>query len=403
VEERSANNHQSSVINPQSPLFFLFLRLSNQAMKKHYLILILIFSFWKTYGGIIPDRLHVLISVARNEQPDSLGYNMVSELSAVIYKGIINGQIKLWDSPKKTLAIMPNTLESIENSSHTLFASIENLYIHESWNIGKSDVKITTLGFEFVKKIPGKEDIQYGYVDYDDAMITLKSNFSEPNADGYWYVTFDQLLKSRQFKYSIYQFGNRIIKDLDESDSYMHSAFESKEYKPEMEEIKHNKLVTYTIEENHRLQGDAKLEKGNLFLNSMESFLNSNSWIYYNMIGVHLSDSMKHYPPVKLKISKVVINEIWNMNGTYITYQPQTIVLYANDSALRPITMDEIRRWDMMVDFKSVEEFLKEKPFFSIINKINNQAIDRFASYKYEKALLNADWRAINKYVKTEF
>lgn len=372
-------------------------------MKKLYLIFILLFSVWRSFAGNNYDRFPVIINVVRNEQPDSLGYNIVADVSEVIYKGIMKGRIKLWDSQKKELQILPTTLESIENSSKTRFTSIENMFIYELWDVGKTDVKVSTVGYEFVKRTPGKEDVVYGYVDYDDAMITLKSTFAEPNADGFWYTTMDQLLRMRQFQYHMIQFGVLRIKDLDESERYKRYAFDKKEYKPDMEEIHLNKRVTYLIEENHHLAGDKKIEKGNLLLNSCEDFLNSNSWIYYTMKGIHLSDSVTSYPPLHLKISKAEITEIWNMNGTYISFQPQTIVLYANDTTLRPITMDDLSKWQMVVDFKSVEDFLKEKPFFYIINKINNQPVDRFSAYKYEKALLNADWREINKFVKDEF
>ena len=363
----------------------------------------MIFSFWRSYAGNNYDRFPVIINVVRNEQPDSLGYNIVADVSEVIYKGIMKGRIKLWDSQKKELQILPTTLESIEKSSKTRFASIENMFIYELWDVGKTDVKVSTVGYEFVKRTPGQQDVVYGYVDYDDAMITLKSTFDEPNADGFWYATIDQLLRMRQFQYHMIQFGTLRVKDLDESERYKRYAFDKKEYKPDMEDIHFNKRVCYLIEENHLLQGDAKLDKANLFLNSMEDFLNANIWIYYTMKGIRLSDSLKHFPLVHLKISKAEVTEIWNMNGTYISFQPQTIVLYANDTALRPITMDELVKWKMVIDFKSVEDFLKEKPFFYIINKINNQPIDRFSAYKYEKALLNADWKAINKYVKDEF
>jgi len=371
-------------------------------MKKLYLVILFIFTVWMSYAGNDFDRFHVLINVASNEQPDSLGYNIVSGISAVIYKNIINGRITLWDSPKKEIQILPNTLISIENSNKTRFSSIENLLIHEIWDIGKMDVKIATTGFEFIKKTPGKEDMEFGYVDYDDAMITLKSTFSEPNADGFWYVTFDQLLKLRNYPYTIIKLGDNRVKNADESERYKHIVFDKKEYKPDMEAIQFNKRVCYSIEENHLLQNDKKFEMGNLLLSSFEEFLNDNFWIYNAINGIQFNDSVKIKPPPHLKVSKAEVTEIWNMNGTYLSFQPQSIVLYINDTAQRPITMDELSKWEIVVDFKGVEDFLKEKPFFYIITKINNQPVDRFSAYKYQKALLNADWRTINKYVKDE-
>ncbi len=346
------------------------------------------------------DAVPVIFSIVKAEQPDSLGYNIVSGLASLIYNGIVDGKIKLWDSQKKQLQLMPATLLAIEKSGNTQFTAVENIFVYELWETKKSQLKVKTLGFEFAKKTNGKVEINYGYVEYNDALNLIKTSYVETNADGYCFVPYEWVLKMKKYNYNMIQFGQEIVKTKDESERIKKLAFERNIYSPDLEELIVDKRVSYFITENHRLKDDKTLDNGNLLLSSLAEYLNNNMSIYYHLAEIPFTDSLLNNPTKHIRVGKVEITETWDKNGDYISFQPDSIIIFVNDSPLKSVAKEEFNSWDMVVNFKGIEDFLKEKQFFYVINKINNQAIEKAKSYKYQQALFNADWKQINKYVK---
>ncbi len=371
---------------------------------KHRIGIIVCILCWISGSGFtrVPsqDGIPVIYSLLKSEQPDSLGYNIVSGLTSMIYKGVMEGKIKLWDSQKKQLQLLPATLQAIEKSSNAKFEAVENIYVYELWEQKKTEVKIVTKGFEFAKKTNGKVEVSFGYVEYNEALNLFKTSFVETNADGFCFIPFERVLKLKQFKYNMIQFGEQVVKTKDESDRIKKLAFERNKYSPDLDELKVDKKVSYFITENHRLKDDKLLNNGNLFLLSLEDYLNNNLATYYRLAGIPLTDSLLNNPPKHFKIAKVNVTETWDKNGDYISYQPDSIAIFVGDIILKSVAKEEFSKWDLVVDFKGMEDFLKEKQFFYVLNKINNQPIEKVLSYKYQQALFNADWRQINKYVK---
>ncbi|MEO5570266.1 MAG: hypothetical protein ABIT08_14220, partial [Bacteroidia bacterium] len=63
---------------------------------KIFLAILLFECFSKAFGG---DIIPVLIRVSRADQHDTLGSNFVDNVTALVYKEILSGDVKLWDAP----------------------------------------------------------------------------------------------------------------------------------------------------------------------------------------------------------------------------------------------------------------------------------------------------------------
>ena len=86
----------------------------------------------KAFGG---DIVPVLLRVPKADQHDTLGCNFVTEVTALVYKEIIAGSIKLWDSPNKEIQITGSTLMELEKSSDTKFTDQEIFFIGDLLSI----------------------------------------------------------------------------------------------------------------------------------------------------------------------------------------------------------------------------------------------------------------------------
>src|ERR1700741_4843820 len=78
-------------------------------------------------------ELNVILRVAKDEQNDTLGYNIVEQLAQVMYFEVQSNRVKLWDSNKMTTEIQFSTLEDMERSAGIKFINIDNIFFYERW------------------------------------------------------------------------------------------------------------------------------------------------------------------------------------------------------------------------------------------------------------------------------
>jgi hypothetical protein len=87
-------------------------------------------------------------------------------------------------------------------------------------------------------------------------------------------------------------------------------------------------------------------------------------------------------------------------NGDKLAYSPQQLVIYLNETPMKPISNTRLQAINISFQGADVFSYLKKKNFNFIINAINGQRISRSQSFFYLRALQEGDWRAINEYVK---
>ena len=122
-----------------------------------FLILVLILELLPPL--VKADEIPVLLMLKRSEQIDTSGCNFVEQVTALIYKEIIENKVKLWDSPAKEIQITGATLKEIERNSNTSFVNQETVFMYETWDNVKKEILTKTIGFSFLHKNENEEEV----------------------------------------------------------------------------------------------------------------------------------------------------------------------------------------------------------------------------------------------------
>lgn len=342
----------------------------------------------------------VLIRVVRGEQHDTLGCNVVSEVTALVYKQVVNGKVKLWDSPDKEIKITGLSLLEIERSSYTSFTNQEIIYVYEYWTgVGKS-LKSETSGFSFSSKSKTGEEVSFGYVDFKDIQDLVFSTTVKSNANGNFNTTLAYYLNGKNYTYHIIQFGGNVIDNVTKSDQIKNDVTAGTGRFPNSSasfaEIQ-QKIVTWMLDVNDNSDSQ-KFINSRRFENAVQDFLSTNKEVYYNLGGDKIGSHISEKP--KLLITKIEVKEIWKKINDKVEYDPVSVTVYVNDTALSEILYRDMVKMDIAVGLKSWIDFIREKQFYYIVKKINTQEISPAQSFIYLKALQTYDWRRLTEFVK---
>jgi hypothetical protein len=177
-------------------------------MKRFSAILLLAFCF-QDIPVCAAETIPVLLRVPRAEQPDTLGANFVEQITALVYEEVIEGRIKLWDSPEKEIQITGSTLTELEKTSQTKFTEQGIIFIYENWQKTKISIVTQTLGFAFLNYDQRAQEVSYGYVDYYDLKETLMRKKINTNADGNYDINYATYLFKKLFNFNIVQFNGK--------------------------------------------------------------------------------------------------------------------------------------------------------------------------------------------------
>src|SRR5947207_11910763 len=90
-----------------------------------------------------------ILLAEKEEQPDSIGYNIVEEMGRYVYQWVKENKVSLWDSPEKKYHIGFNDLQGIESSTKTAFSNLRNLFIYETWTSSRRKFSFDVKGFSF--------------------------------------------------------------------------------------------------------------------------------------------------------------------------------------------------------------------------------------------------------------
>jgi hypothetical protein len=342
----------------------------------------------------------VLLRVVSNEQHDTLGCNTVAEIAALAYKQVISGKAKLWDSPEKEIQITGSTLKEIEKASGTSFLTQPVIYIYEYWSGSGKSLKSMTSGFTFSNKGKLGEEVSYGYLDYRDIQDAIFSLPVTSNANGNLNSTLAYYLTGKNYAYHIVQYGSNVVDNVTASEKIKMELTGGLGHFPNtasaLDEIP-QKIVMWSMDVNNNSDSQKYLN-ARRFNKAVEDFLKENIEIFFNLggdkIATHVSEK------TKLNVTRLEVKEVWKKIEGQLLYDPISVVIYVNDSALNPVLYRDMIKMDIKVGLKSWVDFIREKEFPFYIQKINNQVIKRAEAFMYQKALGNAEWNKITEYVK---
>ncbi len=350
-------------------------------MKKIFLLL---FLFSKS---ILAEKIPVLVFVSAYDQADSLGFNLVQSLPEFVYGQIMENKVKLWDSPKKEDLIEAKTLMQIEKYAQSSFKVTNQLFIYENWEKDRKSLDVQTLGFYFSSKKPNGEEVAYGYVDYSDLDSIFKFTLVPSNADGNCSMTYDDALKQKLYNYNIVQYNGKRMESVQEAVAIKN------EIRPLLPKKKWSerddcKIIKYVIEDSVQSMAPRFVETRK-FLSALEKYLVETPEFFLNIGGDQLTTDPLNYT---VHVNKVEMEEYWVKNGSDISYSIYSMKIFANDRELNMLAVDEIQLMDFLVNFMSVNDFLKEKEFYFRILKINSQDIVPEKAAAYLSGITELRW-----------
>jgi hypothetical protein len=338
-----------------------------------------------------------MLYAGNSSQSDTLGYNIVNDISSVIYSNIINGTTRLWDSQKKELQILPASLQKIEKSSGVKFAGCAHLFIYETWTMEKKLSSSELLGFYFSTQDKSGQSIPLGYVDAKELTDTALGSYVKQNPNGNEPLTISQVLRCKLYYFNIVQYDGKKITETSQA-----LDLKVKKLKPLMKFIecppmKEIKQVKYSISKNDSMYNSSGAKKTVAMLDVMEDFFMSNKETLYALAG-------EYAPEIKKKrtidVTSVIVNETWTRENGMITAEPQSVTFYVNKKPLKELSLKEFLDLGIIIDFKSAYDILKEKEFSFRIMNINGNEIAPEKANSYYSALKKYKWNALTEYVK---
>lgn len=357
---------------------------------------VLVFLFLLGWSFPAAAQLPVILRVTAADQPDTLGCNFVQELTRITYDALINGKARLWNSPGKEIQISGESLRSIEQSSQTLFTGQEVIFIYEYWSNLNRDLKSVTTGFLFSNKTKLGEDVEYGYVEFEDLQEYFMRERVRTNANGNFNANLMTYLQSKYFNYNFLQFAGKVIDNVNDSRKMREEFIGALKFNQSSfarNEVP-QKMVKWTIESGTDMTTE-KSKNGQELLLNIERYLRSNEEVFYNLGGDQVQN---HVQRGRWKISKVEVNELWKKINGEILFDPTEIIIYINDKPLVAIPYRDMLKMEVRVNELHWVDVMRVKNFNYLIRSINQQEISRADAYAYQKALLEAEWNQLAIY-----
>lgn len=346
--------------------------------------------FWLVLVSFIAkagfDYTPVLLHLSKVNQHDSVGFNLVDALPKLLYRKIMNNEVTLWDSPNKKAKITPDALIAIERSTSTSFSSIEDLFLNEIWRATKKDAEFNLIGFTFINENSVGSKVVYGFIDADENRELLKSLVIPTNANSQCNLTYWDALTSKVYNFNIVQFGrNNFEKNMQASLELKHSLFDNNRLHTNAYDIKAQKELQY-----YMLPGN---DKNKAFFESLEAFFNANREMFYSLGGERIIDFYDIRKPVK--ISKIELTELRSKNANTFESIYLKMIIYVDGKPLDELNEKKIKSLPVIVNFRTISDYLSLRNYEVTLTKINNQEISSILSTFYLNALDKSPWDKI--------
>lgn len=336
----------------------------------------------------------VLLVVSADNQPDTMGFNLAGQMPEVIYALILQEKITLWDSPKKTIKISADALQSIETSTKTEFTKTKYIFINELWKSTRNKFLFYIAGLSFMNESPNGR-VSYGYIDMEEAAPYLYKEFIKTNANGSAFVTYMAALYSRRYLFSVVQFGSENFEKNIDMGVKIHAQATDPDKKNETQiTLKPIKEIIYSIDK----KPIDKYGVGMQLFEGFEKLLSENLEIFFEL-GADKYFDFKRYRS-EFAVTRIEVDEVWEKYGDNIIMTPRTIIIYVNNKKLNPISIVDLRILKFNIGLKSIEDILLEKQFDFQLVKINRTFIGPEDAPLYYQAMREFSWTQLTRFVK---
>ena len=361
---------------------------SQERMHLYRLIFILIIGgFWgcKTKSNL-PSKYEmepVLLHLASVDQPDSNGFNLVSSIHKLIYPRIQNGDIALWKTSKKKELVSKSQFLKLELLNKTSFVNNNDVFIHEYWQLIGKEFDFLVRGFSFVGKSSIGEPVSYGFVDAADVIGILKSIKIPTTHQGPCDLSYWNAIHSKLFDFNVVQFGKKDFKSNPElsvllkNQSCYSKSIERNFYKPEKSKRVAYKIISPTINSNSE---NFKIYK------EIESGINDNKQVILNINkkSIEPQDIIKPW-----LINSIRVIEKWSTYKNIPLQELEYLFLEVNGKNYK-LNKQQIEEIGFSINLQGISEYLSEKNFDFIIEKVNSETIPpQKSEIMYAKLLKN--------------
>ncbi len=337
-----------------------------------------------------------LVHLNKSEQADTIGFNLVEGICALIYPRILDGSIPLYVSPEKKLRIDAASLQSLENSTGTKFEQSPDLFIHEYWSSNRKSTHFQVMGFSFVNKNMLKEKVSFGFVSIQDIDSLLHHSYISTTANGSSGIAFDQALMSRRYAYHLVQLGEEAFySNPVQAVKLKREAFSSGKEIRGLSSIPAKKQLAYQV---LKKKYTTDIDWSNELVAAIEQVLINNPELFFNLGGARYDS----FPSLNVDIPEVrglLIEENWIKKERKTSLESARIKIVLAGGDLQWIELSQLESYGIVLHYKSLREILSDKPFAYDLFRINNQEIDPMEGMHYMEALKKAPWNQLNAYV----
>ncbi|MBO6515851.1 MAG: hypothetical protein JJ975_04800 [Bacteroidia bacterium] len=363
---------------------------SYTALRSIFAILVCLSLYVPTSAAAGYDYTPAIIQLNRNQQNDTVGFNLVKDLYKVFYKNIINQTVTLWDSPAKKTKIKPNALQLIESQNDLKFRECADLFIYEYWKLYKKDFEFQVLGFSFYSRSEDNKKVNFGYVDASDVQSLLSSMVIPTNINGSTNLSYWHAIMSKTYNFNLVKFGNvDLVKNPSVAFDLKDQVFGAKKIRTNQYVITPSKEIEYFV-----IPGRDTTTSAHWLCKSVELYFQQNRNEYFNRTKAPSISYLDIHAP--LKVTRVEVSEIWQKNSkTEIAYTPHSVRIFVNDKPMPEMSIQEINQMQLLVQFRPFTEYLKEKEFKFNIKRVNYEPIYGYQADEIKTALYSKDWNKI--------
>ncbi len=334
------------------------------------------------------DYTPTIIQVNKHNQNDTVGFNLVESSYALFYEKIVSEKITLWDSPAKKVKISSGAFLKMEAQNGIRFVESEDLFIYEYWRLYKKKFESEIIGFSFFSRNQSNEKFNFGYIDALEVKTLLSSKIIPATINGSSNITFWQALNSKVYQFNIAKFGTL---DLVKNPS---KAFEIKEQIFNSPKIKTNQYIIQPAKDiEYFVYPSVDNTTGSYWLcQSIQTFYQNNRSVY----AAESESEISQTDSSELIVTRVDVTETWLKDECgVITYVPNLIQVFINGKPLKRIPISYMEHKQILVQFKPLHEFIRDKNFKYTIKRINSEPIYAHEAEDIAIALPEKPWNKI--------
>jgi hypothetical protein len=341
-------------------------------------------------------NVKVVLIANKANQKDTLGYNFVNVMAHWTYDNLKAGKIKMWATPYKSEEMSFNTLEGMEISSKLNFADCQNIFLYEIWNSDKTQSSFTITGMSFSSENQAGEMVSFGFIDFNDIEELLKKDFVPVNENGSYGTTFYQLLMNKSYDYEIVYFKDAPIQNPNsknpESDFKYGAKIKNKAFNRNKLNLNYVPVKQAKIVECEIRTIDYDIKSNNIIA-ALETYFNNNKKDLYKYGGTEI---YKYFSNSKILLSECTISELWSKEGGKLYFTLQQIVPVSVGVTFTPIPIEDVERFNILIDKQSLISILKGKQYTYHLISINGVKVEENNATQYLSELKDGNWYKIS-------